>query len=151
MSDVAMSGSDSVVLNNRVFKDFADGDVASLEFENDIAMVKTGKNGNSIYSLNETGKVALLKLRLIRGSSDDKYLNGLLSQQQLAFASFILMTGEFIKQIGDGQGNVESDTYICSGGIFTKQVPGKSNVEGDTDQSTVTYTIKFANAPRVIT
>lgn len=151
MSTVALSGNDSVIINNRIFSDLADGDCVDLTFPTDIAQVKTGKNGNSIYGLNETGKQCELKIRVIRGSSDDKFLNGLLAAQQANFAGTVLMIGQFIKQIGDGSGNVTSDTYIMSGGIFTKQIEGKSNVEGNTDQSIAIYMIKFSNAPRVIT
>lgn len=151
MSTVAMSGADTINLNNRVFTDLADGDAVVLTFPNDIANVKTGKNGNSIYGLNESGKQCEIKLRLIRGSSDDKFLNSLLAQQQSNFSGFVLMIGEFIKKLGDGAGNVASDTYITSGGVFTKQVEAKMNVEGDTDQSVSVYTIKFSNGPRVIT
>lgn len=151
MSTIALSGNDTVIINNRIFADFADGNVAELAFPNDIASVKTGKDGNSIYGLNESGKQAEFKLRLIRGSADDKFLNGLLAQQQLNFAGFPLMTGQFIKKIGDGQGNIQSDTYITSGGVFTKQVEAKSNVEGESEQSVSIYTLKFSNAPRVIT
>lgn len=151
MSTVAMSGADSVIINDRILVDFADADTAVLDFPNDIAMVKTGKNGNSIYSLNESGKQSELKLRIIRGSADDKFLQNLLTQQQNGFSAFVLMTGELVKQIGDGQGNVSNDTYIMSGGIFTKAVPGKSNVDGDTEQSVSIYTIKFSNSPRVLT
>lgn len=151
MSTVALSGNDTLTLNNRIFADFADGTVADLEYPNNIANVKTGKNGNSIYALNETGKQADFKLRLIRGSSDDKYLNSLLAQQQANFAGFPLIFGTFIKKLGDGTGNIASDTYIVAGGIFVKQVPAKSNVEGDTEQSVSMYEFKFSNAPRVIT
>lgn len=151
MSTIALSGNDTMVVNNRIFADFADGNVAELTFPNDIATVKTGKDGNSIYGLNETGKQAELKCRLIRGSADDKFLNGLLAQQQQNFAGFPLMIGQFIKKIGDGAGNIKSDTYIMSGGVFTKQVEAKSNVEGESEQSVSIYTIKFSNAPRVIT
>lgn len=151
MSTIALSGNDSVIINNRIFADFADGNVAELTFPNDIATVKTGKDGNSIYGLNETGKQSELKLRLIRGSADDKFLNGLLAQQQLNFAGFPLMVGQFIKKIGDGSGNIKSDTYIMSGGVFTKQVEAKSNVEGESEQSVSIYTLKFSNSPRVIT
>ena len=38
-----------------------------------------------------------------------------------------------------------------SGGVFMKQVEGKSNVEGETEQSIAVYAIKFSNAPRVLT
>jgi hypothetical protein len=151
MGSVAMSGSDTLSINNHVFADFADATVAELTFPNDIAAVKTGKNGNSIYGLNETGRNAELKIRVLRGSADDKFLNGLLAQQQNNFAGFPLMIGQFIKKIGDGQGNITSDTYVCSGGVFTKYPAGKTNVEGETDQSVAEYTIKFANAPRAIT
>lgn len=148
MSTVSLSGNDIVNLNNRVFSDFADGDVADLKYPNDIAGVKTGKNGNTLYVLNETGKQAEFMLRLIRGSSDDKFLNSLLASQQANFAGFPLMIGEFVKRIGDGKGVVTNDTYILGGGVFTKQPEAKSNVEGDTNASVIIYTFKFSNVPR---
>lgn len=151
MSTVAMSGNDTVVINNRSFADFADGNVVELTFPNEIAMVKTGKNGNSIYGLNETGKQCEMKIRLVRGSADDKFMNDLLAQQQANFAGFPLLIGQFIKKVGDGTGNVTSDTYITSGGVFTKQVEAKSNVEGDSEQSVSIYTMKWSNAPRALT
>lgn len=151
MSALALSGSDTVMINNRVFADLADGNCVELAFPNDIANVKTGKNGNSIYGLNETGKQCEVKVRVIRGSADDKFLNGLLAQQQANFAGTVLMFGSFIKKLGDGQGNITSDTYIMSGGIFTKIPEAKTNVEGESEQSVSVYTMKFSNAPRVIT
>lgn len=151
MATVSLSGADTVTLNDRNFADFADGNFAELTFPNEIASVKTGKNGNSIYALNETGRQAEFKLRVIRGSSDDKYLNGLLAAQQNNFSATVLTVGEFIKKIGDGQGNITSDIYVVSGGIMTKPVDAKSNAEGDTEQSVSIYTFKFANAPRRIT
>lgn len=151
MSTIALSGADTIIINNRQLADLADAMVADLTFPNDIATVKTGKNGNSIYGLNETGKQAELKLRLIRGSSDDKFLNQLMAQQQANFSGFVLLTGEFIKKIGDGLGNITNDTYICSGGVFTKQIEAKSNVEGDSEQSVAIYTLKFTNGPRILT
>lgn len=146
----SLSGNDTITINGRVFADFADGDVGALTFPNELAVLKTGKNGNTVYALNETGRQADLTLRVIRGSSDDRFLNGLLAQQKANFAGFVLMNGEFIKKIGDGKGNIASDTYITSGGIFSKQVEAKSNVEGDTEQSLSIYNLKFSNAPRVI-
>jgi hypothetical protein len=68
MATVALSGSDTIIINTRIMSDLADGDVAVLEFPNNMAEVKTGKNGNSIYALNESGKNAELTLRVIRGS-----------------------------------------------------------------------------------
>jgi len=151
MALAALSGNDTVIVNNRVFSDFADGNIVELTFPSDIAQVKTGKNGNSIYGLNTTGQQCEVKVRLIRGSSDDQFLNNLLVNQQQNFAGFSLMIGEFIKKIGDGAGNITSDTYILSGGIFQKQVEATSNVEGDSAQSVSVYMMKFSNSPRAIT
>lgn len=151
MGAVALSGNDTLSLNNQVLVDFADGNCAELTFPNDIANVKTGKNGNSIYGLNESGKQAELKIKVLRASADDKFLNNLLQQQQNNFAGTVLLIGQFIKKIGDGLGNITSDTYVTSGGVFVKIPEAKTNVEGETDQSTVTYTIRFANSPRAIT
>lgn len=151
MSTVSLTGSDTVVINNRPIVDLGDGEVVALTFPTDIANVKTGKNGNSIYGLNESGKQCEVKMRVLRGSNDDKFLNNLLQQQQLNFAGTVLMIGQFIKKVGDGAGNITSDTYIMSGGVFNKQVEAKSNVEGETEQSIAIYSIKFSNAPRAIT
>lgn len=151
MATIALSGQDSIILRGRILSDLADQDCAALTFPNDIADVKTGKNGNSIYALNETGKQCEVVLRVVRGSSDDKWLNNLLSLQNANFPGTVLMVGEFTKNLGNGAGVVTSDTYILSGGIFSKQVEVKSNVEGDTEQSVALYTMKFSNAPRVLT
>ena len=89
-------------------------------------------------------------LRLIRGSADDKYFNGLMRIMMNDAASFVLMGGTFVKRIGNGLGFIHSDTYQLTGGVFTKQVEVKSNSEGDVDQSVAIYTLKFTNSPRAI-
>ncbi len=151
MPSIAMSGDDTITINNHVFANLATGNVVELTFPTDIMNVKTGKNGNSIYGLNTTGKQCELKIHVLRASDDDKFLNNLLTQQEANPPGFPLMIGEFIKKIGDGLGNITSDIYVMSGGVFTKIPEGKSNVEGDTDQSIAMYTLKFTNAPRALT
>ena len=150
MPTIAMSGADTIKINNRVLTDLADGNSVELTYPNDIASAKTGKNGNSIFSLNESGRQADIKIRLLRGSADDKFLNGLQANQQLSFASTVLLIGEFIKKIGDGTGKITNDTYVLSGGIFNKAVEAKSNAEGDSEQSISIYSMKFTNSPRSI-
>lgn len=149
MAGIALSGNDTVNISGRVLADLADGNCAELKFPNEIANVKIGKNGNAIYGLNTTGQQSELTLRILRASSDDQYLMGLLNAQQLNFAGTVLATGQLIKKIGDGQGNITSDTYIMEGGVFTKIPEAKTNVEGDTEQSVSIYMIKFANSPTV--
>src|SRR5574343_924076 len=149
--NVSLTGSDTIISNGRVLNDFADDDVAMLSYPNSIAGVKTGKNGNSLYALNETGNQAEVKLRVLRGSADDKYLNNLLTQQMANFAGTVLNNGQFVKKVGDGAGNITADKYIMSGGVFMKRVEVKSNVAGDTNQSVVEYNLTFSNAPRILT
>lgn len=151
MAKIALTGNDTVVVNNQPLSDFADGNCVELTFPNAIANVKTGKNGNSIFGYNASGVQAEVKMRLIRGGNDDKFLMNLLAQQNANFSGTVLLTGTFIKKLGDGAGNVTSDTYILAGGIFEKIPEGKSNVEGETDQSVAMYSLKFASAVRVIT
>ena len=151
MASVTLSGADTFSINNHVFADFADDNVVELTFPNEIATVKTGKNGNSIYGLNETGKQAEVKIRLLRGSADDKFMNQLLAIQQANFSAFPLMYGQFTKKLGDGQGNITSDIYVVSGGVFMKQVEGKTNTSGETEQSVAIYMLRFSNAPRALT
>lgn len=150
MSTAALSGNDTIKINGRILADLADGDVMAITFPNDVAAMKTGKNGNTVYALNETGRQSEAVLRIIRGSADDKFMNQILVSQQADFAGFPLINGEFGKRIGDGLGNVLNDTYLMSGGIIQKQVEAKSNVEGETEQSVSIWHLKFANNPRTL-
>lgn len=147
---VSLTGNDVIKINNRIFSDLADADAVTLTFPNDLAVVKTGKNGNAIYAKNETGNQAEVVIRVLRGSSDDKYLNNELNMMKNDFSGYVLLNGEFIKKIGDGQGNITNDTYLCTGGVPSKQVEAKSSAEGDTEQSVSVYTIRFAVCERTI-
>lgn len=150
MASIALSGKDVIIVNERILNDLADGDAVTLSFPNEIANLKVGKNGNTIYSQNFSGKQADVVVRVIRGSSDDKFLNNLLNQQQLNLEGSVLATGEFIKKIGDGLGGVQNDTYILGGGIFVKLIEAKNNMDGDFEQSVSIYNLKFSQATRVI-
>lgn len=147
---ITITGSDTLILNNRPLVDFAEGNCAELKFPNELASIKTGKNGNAIYGLNASGLQAELTLRMLRASPDDKFINGLLSQQLNNFAGMVLLFGQFIKKVGDGAGNVVSDNYILTGGIFIKIPEAQTNVEGEATQSVAVYTLRFAVAPRTI-
>jgi hypothetical protein len=147
---VVLSGNDSVTLDNSLLSDFADGAIAVLTFPNELSTTKTGKNNNTIYAENKTGENAELVLRLMKGSADDKKLNTRLAQQLNNYSQFVLVNGQLTKFLGDGRGKTLSDTYVLSGGTFTKGVEAQSNVEGNTDQSVSIYTIRFASARRAI-
>ena len=66
------------------------------------------------------------------------------------FSAYILLNAEFIKKVGDGQGNITNDTYLLTGGIPSKQVEAKTSAEGDTEQSVSIYNLKFAVCERTL-
>jgi len=145
---IALTGNDSIIIDGLPLVDLANGDIGTLTFPNDITSATTGKNGNSIIVINETGQIAELSLRVLRGSSDDKTLNSRFKVMEADLPSFVLITGSIIKRIGDGISNVVEDTYALSGGSFSKRVETTSNVEGDIEQGVSVYNIRFTNSSR---
>jgi hypothetical protein len=150
MGLTVLTGKDTITIAGRVINDLPDGDVAALTFPNELVNLKVGKNGNTLYAFNNTGKQCDFVLRVLRASSDDKFLNTYLITMEDDFAAFNLMTGEFTKRLGDGQGKITRDIYLLEGGVITKRVEAKENVDGDEEQLVSVYNFKFSNAPRVI-
>lgn len=145
----ALTGSDIIILNDIPLKDFADGDIGSLEINNDLFSLSTGKNGNTIFAYDESGRNATLTVRVLMSSNDDKRLNGLVPKTE-GFASTVLMNGSVVKMVGDGAGNISYNTYLLQGGLISRNPNMTSNVNGETAQAVCEYTIQFANAERSI-
>lgn len=150
MSTVALTGKDTITINGRNLNDFADGVVAEITFPNDLVQLKTGKGGNTLYGLNNTGKQSEVNLRVVLGSPDDLFLNSLLLSMQGNFSGFTLISGTFVKNVGDGQGNIKPVTYVMSGGVVKKAVSAVENADGDPGQSVSEWHLLFSNAPRAI-
>ena len=153
---VALTGADTLSIGAtagvlRILNDFADGDVANLDFQNNLVEMKTGKNGNIIYAFNSTGKNVTMLIRVLLASSDDKFLNAQMNEYLNDPASYTLLEGEFIKRTGDGLGNVNNVVYRVNGGIVQKFPNAKDNVEGDTESSVAIYQLIFGNTARSIT
>ena len=150
MATFTVTGNDTLILNGTVMNDLATDETTKISFPNELVNVKTGKNQNSIIALNQQGYNANLIVRLNRGSSDDQMLAGILAQMESNFVGQSLISGSFVKKIGDGQGNVISDVYSLAGGIISKIPEGMENVSGDVEQAVAVYNIKFTNAGRSI-
>ena len=149
MPSYALTGDDSIIINDIPLRDFANNDIGTLDLPNNLFDLATGKNGNTIFALDESGNNATLTVRLLMSSADDKRLNGMIPKSD-GFAQTILVTGSVVKQIGDGQGNVSYNTYVLAGGMVQKKPSIKSNVNGDSEQGVTEYTIQFAEANRAI-
>jgi hypothetical protein len=150
MSTKTLMGTDSITIGGRIFNDFGHGEVAKITYPTELATVKTGKNGNTIYVQNASGFQAVMTLKLIRGSADDKFMQTQLTTSRSNPTAYTLLNAELAKKIGDGAGQVSADTYILTGGYPTKQVEVASNVEGDVEQALAEYTITFAASDRAI-
>lgn len=140
----------TLTLGGRVFQDFADDDISAVSYETDTTTLKTGKNGNTIYSRNEQGRNGQLVIRLIKGSSDDQFMQGKMAADDQDFASSELLFGEFALRIGDGAQNIVTDVISLTAGKIMRRVDSKENVSGDTAQGVSIYTLKFADAKRSI-
>ena len=149
MSIFSLTGDDSIIINDIPLNDFADGDIGSLSLPNNLFDMQTGKNGNTIFALDESGNNATLTVRVLMSSNDDKRLNGMIPKSK-GFAQSVLATGSVVKQVGDGQGNVSYNTYLLAGGMVQKKPDVKSNVNGDASQAVIEYVIQFAEANRAI-
>ena len=148
MTTNTITGKDTLTINNNVVNDIAFGDVSTIKYNNKRVETKTGKNRNTIFAENAAGANAELVLRLIKGSNDDVFFQTILAQQDADFASAVLMTGTFVKRLGDGQGNVSSEVYSLQGGMIEKYVESKSSSEGDVEQGVSVYNMMFAYAVR---
>jgi hypothetical protein len=147
---MSLTGKDTIQIDNRILNDLADGDCVTVTFPNDIAQAKASKNGNIIYSLNNSGLMAEVTIRLIIGSSDDKFMNSRLAEFKNDAATFTLLTGVFSKRSGQGDGTLATIVYSMGGGVFKRQPEAKDNAEGNPDQGVVVYSLTFGNGGRAI-
>ena len=147
---VALTGNDTTIINDRILSNLADGDAVTLDYPNNLVEIKKGKNGNVLYAFNATGEQTTTTIRVLKGSADDKFLNQELNTYRNNKAGYILLTSQFIKNIGDGAGNIANEIYNMTAGIVQKIPNTKENVEGDTEQAVSIYQIIFANTDRSI-
>lgn len=146
----AVAGKDVLIINGQVLSGFADGDAIKFEPQGPISQMKVSKDGNSIYAMQYSGIVGKLTVRLVRACFDDTTLNGLLQQWIADPASFTLMTGSYIKRVGDGKGNTTDEVYQLAGGCFEMIPGGHTNMDGSTEQSVTVYTLLFRNDARLM-
>ena len=150
MSAFALTGQDVININGRNITALADADSFMVTFPNPLAKVKAAKGGNVIYALDQTGLMGDVVLRLLIGSDDDKYLNSVLQTLISDISTFILMTCNIVKRVGDGQGNTNSVVYQCVGGIFKDQVGAKTSAEGDVESSVSVYNMTYGSVLKTI-
>lgn len=153
---VSLTGDDTIILSklgdqDRVMKDFADGDTAMLDVPNNLVELKSGKNQNAIVAFNASGQNVTVQLRIIRGSADDKFLNSEITSYKNNRPGYVMLTGQFIKRVGDGTGTITNEIYRFVNGLVQKYPTVKENMDGDTEQAVAIYTLIFSRIDRIIT
>jgi len=150
MPIVAVVGKDTLKINGRIITEQITGDVATLTHPNDLSDVQTGKDGNSIYAHKNQGRQGELEVRVVLGGADDSFLNEIENLYRNDPVGFSLISGEFTKNVGDGEGGVKSVIYVMSGGVPKKLVDAKENADGETEQTVAVHRIHFGNVLRTI-
>jgi hypothetical protein len=137
-------------LDGRVLADFADGDYITADMPEDISAMKVSKNGNTIVVLKESGRMVAIKVRLLKASSDDKFINSRAQEWKSDAPAFIPFAGTYAERVGDGAGNVNTVVYQLAGG-YPKRIPAASmSSEGEAKSAVAEWEIHFANGDRSI-
>jgi hypothetical protein len=145
MPNVSLTGQDTLIINGSVITGLADQNSVDLNPAADIANVKRGKDGNTMYAKNEEGNRVTMTIRLALGCADDNNFDGLLSQWQASSSDFVLITGAFYKRVGDGNGNITTKVHQLTGGVIKAIPEVLTAAEGDTNQSVRVWTIHWGN------
>ena len=150
MSMVSLTGKATQIINGYVLTQLPDGDVTKITHPNAKWVLKTGKNGNTIYAYNYTGLQVEVEQRVLLGGQDDVFLNSIILQADANPAGFVLISGVFVQNVGDGTGNITPVTFTLNGGVITHDPDASENTSGTTEQAVAVYRMIFSNAPRTI-
>ena len=147
MGGVSLTGNDTASIDGTILTTMVEGTPFDIAFPETWGEMKIGKNGNAIYAKAAMGDVADVTLRLLLGGVDDQYLTGRMAEWDQNESAFVLLTGQFVKRIGDGNGNISTKIYSMTGGIFRFGVAAKTVSEADVEQSVATYRMRFLCPP----
>lgn len=145
----AYTGSDILEFQGKLITDVADGDVVTITYPNELMGMKTGKNGNSVAVHNEMGREADVVIRVIKGSPDDKRLNGYVTAWKNRLSTFEPLAATFTKVI-TVDGGIANEITTLRFGVPTKPVDTRENVEGDVEQAIAVYSFRFADSDRAL-
>lgn len=141
-------GRDTIILDGREMTDVGYGDVVSVEMPNSFVTLETGKDGNTVFVFQESGRQINVKLRVLVGRDDDQWLNAKFETMKNDFIHHSLFTMSLAKQVGDGNGGVITTRWQLEGGVFTTPPSTKYNVSGDGEQAIQEYSFAFARGTK---
>ena len=145
----AYTGSDILEFNGSLITNVANGDVVTITYPNELMGMVTGKNGNSVAVHNEMGREADAVIRVIKGSPDDKRLNGYVTAWKNRLDTFEPLSATFTKVI-TVDGGITNEVTTLRFGVPVKPVETRENVEGDVEQAIAVYSFRFADSDRAL-
>lgn len=145
----AYTGSDILEFNGSLITNVANGDVVTITYPNELMGMVTGKNGNSVAVHNEMGREADVVIRVIKGSPDDKRLNGYVTAWKNRLDTFEPLSATFTKVI-TVDGGITNEVTTLRFGVPVKPVETRENVEGDVEQAIAVYSFRFADSDRAL-
>jgi hypothetical protein len=140
--------SDSLRINTQKITTFSQGDVGKIDFPNELTTTAVDKQGNGLLAINQQGLLAELEVRLVMSQADDQYLNGLLAQTMAGTPT--ILSGVFTKVFADQNGAQTSVQIQLSGGSIRKGVPMTISADGNVEQLTAIWMLRYASWSRLI-
>lgn len=136
------SANTTVTLNGRALVDLAQGDAVSIEFPNETSSKTMGINSSSVVKFRMDRNSANVKIKVLKASTDDVFLNSALNQEKPTVFSGSIKTN-FSRDGVDGV-----DSYALENGTITKRpADTKNNVDGD---EVMEYELNFVSAVRMV-
>lgn len=136
------SANTTVTLNGRALVDLAQGDAISIEFPNETSAKTMGINNSSVVKFRMDRNSANVKIKVLKASTDDVFLNSALNQEKPT------VFGGSIKTNFQRDGVDGVDSYALENGTITKRpTDTKNNVDGD---EVMEYELNFVSAVRMV-
>jgi hypothetical protein len=159
MSKISIGGQDTIMLGldnaaatalnipnvGLPLQDFCNGTILDLTFDENLANVQAGKNGNVITNYKVSGRKAKAVLKALRGGDVDILLSAYAAAMNNDFSNLGTLNITVVKPLG----NLGIETTNCTAGTVTKYTNVKSDVDGDIEQSNVTWELTFGRFTRV--
>lgn len=150
MPQWTLTAKDTLVINGVQILDLGDKMTVHMEAQDALVNVDVMKNGNAIFAAKKQGQKMRMNLRgIIRGDVHTMFVTAV-NQWISNPPAFVLFSGSFVKNVGDGAGNISHVSYVLSGGVPEKLPVLEENVEGETQQAIMMMDIMWASAIPVI-
>lgn len=137
-------GRDSFTLDGKdITVDLVDQDVVTLAPQGALNSVASTYGGKMIVAEDRNGQIHTLTFRIMRGSEMDLWLQSKYQEYHNDSPTFKTFTGSAVQRIGDGQGNVVTNTFAIHDCVFSQSpVQATINTNGSTEQLVRQYEMR---------